>query len=450
MKTNRMPASKVIGRVVTHEGAPATKESMVEKLDRLMTAHLLWEDQFYIDGVSNAKILHDHVMKMLENGMHDDIVLAMYRAKTEQKIRHAPLYVAAILAANYKGNVPLSGFISQMIVRADELAEIISLYAKVIGVEPSEVRKRMPAQLKKGIAKAFLKFDEYQLAKYDRKAPVTLLDAMRLSHPPAIGENADARARLARGELRTPDTWETALSAGADKKETFTRLIEEGRLGYTALLRNLRNMRDAGVSKRLVEQAIMENNSHWINPFQFIMAGVMVPEFRTALDMKMQKELAGRATFDGKTVILLDRSGSMDYGTAGRSKVNRLTVAGALAACFNGDKHVAAFTTGALQHIPSNLEGFDLYESYIRARSGGTDIGGAVRQVSDIKADRLIVLTDEQSYSRVMTGPFKYNYMVNIGSYENSVARGDGWTQINGWSDAIFDYIRQHEEMEGR
>jgi len=53
--------------------------------------------------------------------------------------------------------------------------------------------------------------------------------------------------RLAANELANPDTWEVQLSAGADKKETFERLIREKKLGYIALIRKLRNMEQADV-----------------------------------------------------------------------------------------------------------------------------------------------------------------------------------------------------------
>ena len=49
-----------------------------------------------------------------------------------------------------------------------------------------------------------------------------------------------------------PDTWETRLSSGADKKESFEELLINGKLGKLATLRNLRNMSDSGISKSLV------------------------------------------------------------------------------------------------------------------------------------------------------------------------------------------------------
>ena len=68
--------------------------------------------------------------------------------------------------------------------------------------------------------------------------------------------------------LATPDTWEVALSAGADKKETFERLIRENRLGGMALLKNLRNMVQAGVDQKLLRERL-ERGVGIALPFNF-------------------------------------------------------------------------------------------------------------------------------------------------------------------------------------
>jgi hypothetical protein len=133
--------------------------------------------------------------------------------------------------------------IEATIQRADELSEFLAIYAKVNGVGPDKLKGKLSAQAKKGLAKAFTKFDEYQLAKYDRGGAIRLRDALFLVHAkPKDDAQAALWKRLVANELVTPDTWEAALSGGADKKEAFERLLRDGKLGYLALLRNLRNM----------------------------------------------------------------------------------------------------------------------------------------------------------------------------------------------------------------
>src|SRR5438309_2163222 len=126
----------------------------------------------------------------------------------------------------------------------------------------------LSAQVKKGLARAFKKFSTFQLTRYNRDGAVKLRDVMFLTHPnpsktdtwhnTSHGDVTDFYKKLANKEaLPTVDTWETELSAGKDKKATFTRLIHEGKLGGLALLRNLRNMQQAGVEEQLIKDAIV-------------------------------------------------------------------------------------------------------------------------------------------------------------------------------------------------
>ena len=66
--------------------------------------------------------------------------------------------------------------------------------------------------------------------------------------------------------------------------------------------------------------------------------------------------------------------------------------------------------------------------------------------------DRLIVITDEQDCSGGGTDSpahanafGKHNYIVNVSSYEHGIAYKKSWTHINGWSEAVLDFIRLNE-----
>ena len=60
--------------------------------------------------------------------------------------------------------------------------------------------------------------------------------------------------------------------------------------------------------------------------------------------------------------------------------------------------------------------------------------------------DRLIVITDEQAHDRV-SGPKGKGYVINVASYKNGVGYGK-WTHIDGWSEAVIEYIRVLEQTE--
>ena len=62
--------------------------------------------------------------------------------------------------------------------------------------------------------------------------------------------------------------------------------------------------------------------------------------------------------------------------------------------------------------------------------------------------DRIIVLTDEQSATNVgnpLIGT--KGYMLNVAAYQNGVG-GTGWVRVDGWSEAVVDYIREVERQE--
>ena len=167
-------------------------------------------------------------------------------AREKMKLRHAPLLLVREMARLATHRQLVAETLLRVIQRADELSEFVALYW-------SDGKQPLSAQVKKGLAAAFTKFDEYALAKYDRASPVKLRDVLFLCHAkPVDAAQAELWKRLVAGELATPDTWEVALSAGADKREAWERLLAENKLGALALLRNLRNMAEAKVDEELV------------------------------------------------------------------------------------------------------------------------------------------------------------------------------------------------------
>ena len=98
----------------------------------------------------------------------------------------------------------------------------------------------------------------------------------------------------ARWRTEDPRHWEVELSAGKDKKETFERLIREKKLGYFALLRNLRNMVNAGCDLELVKAAIVarKGGAEKILPFRFVAAARAAPQLEPAIDTALCEGIA--------------------------------------------------------------------------------------------------------------------------------------------------------------
>ena len=232
--------------IYTHEGAKAKRISPKMELRRSVLSCLLWEKQFYEDGEDIAARIRSLVPKVDAAEVHQ---LAI-EAREKMKLRHVPLLLIRECAKYHKHKEDLASVISRVIQRPDELSELVSMYW-------AENKNPLSAQLKKGLARAFTKFDEYQLAKWNKDKEITLRDVMFLCHPrPRNKEQEAIFYRLANDELQTPDTWETALSSGKDKKEQWERLLRENKLGAMALLRNLRNFQQSDVDDDLVKEAI--------------------------------------------------------------------------------------------------------------------------------------------------------------------------------------------------
>jgi len=421
----------------THKNAPARNISPELHLRRSVLACLLWENQFYEDGVEIAGRIAELVPKVAS----EKVAALAVEAREQMKLRHAPLLLLREMARHQTHRAPVSETLARVIQRADELAEFVAIYWK-------DGRVPISGQVKKGLAAAFPKFDEYQLAKYDRGGPIKLRDVLFLCHAkPRDEAQAAVWKKLVSGTLTTPDTWEVALSSGADKREAWERLIREQKLGALALLRNLRNMREAAVDESLVLNALREMSTGRVLPFRFLAAARYAPQWEDALEQAMLKSVAASEKLPGKTIVLVDVSGSMTAPLSRRSEMQRTDAAYGLAVLLReiGEK-VAVFSfSDNLVGIPPR-RGFALRDAIDASqRHNATYLGKAVEELNrKEKYDRLIVITDEQAHDAV-PAPNGKGYVINVASFKNGVGYGK-WTHIDGWSESVIDYIRALEQ----
>jgi hypothetical protein len=420
----------------THEGAPARNISPELQLRRSVLACLLWESQFYEDGVEIAGRIAELVPKVAA----EKVAALAVEGREQMKLRHAPLLLIREMARLKTHRALVSETLARVIQRADELAEFAAIYWK-------DGRVPLSGQVKKGLAEAFPKFDEYQLAKYDRGGPIKLRDVLFLCHArPRDEAQAEVWKRLIEGALTTPDTWEVALSSGADKREAWERLLREQKLGALALLRNLRNMREAGVDEPLVLSAIGSMSTARVLPFRFLAAARYAPRWEEALEQAMLKCVAETEKLPGETIVLVDVSGSMTALLSGRSEMQRTDAAYGLAVLLReiAEKVAVYSFSDNLVELPSR-RGFALRDAINASQQhSSTQLGKAIEKLNGDKYDRLIVITDEQSHDRV-PAPRGKGYVINVASYKNGVGYGK-WTHIDGWSEAVIDYIRALEQ----
>ena len=421
----------------THEGAAARHISPELQLRRSVLACLLWENQFYEDGVEIAGRIAELVPKVTA----EKVSALAIEAREQMKLRHAPLLLVREMARHKTHRAPVSETLARVIQRADELGEFVAVYWK-------DGRVPLSGQVKKGLAAAFPKFDEYQLAKYDRGGPIRLRDVLFLCHAkPHDAAQAGVWKKLISGTLATPDTWEVALSSGADKQEAWERLLRDKKLGALALLRNLRNMREAGVDESLVLSALDSMSTVRVLPFRFLTAARYAPHWEETLEQAMLKSVAASQKLTGKTIVLVDVSGSMTAPLSHRSEMQRTDAANGLAVLLReiGEK-VAVFSfSDSLVEVPAR-RGFALRDAIDSSqRHNATYLGKAVEELNRKETyDRLIVITDEQAHDTV-PAPNGKGFVINVASYNNGVGYGK-WTHIDGWSESVIDYIRALEQ----
>jgi hypothetical protein len=404
---------------------------------------LLWESEFYEDGVEIGKRIADLTAQCLP----EDVAALAVEAREQMHLRHVPLLLLRELARHplIKDRPQLlSKTMGKVLQRADEPAEFLALYWK-------DKKQPLSKQVKRGLAWSMRRFGEYELAKYHRDAEVTPRDVLFLSHArPLVEAQAALWKKLAANELATPDTWEVQLSAGADKKETFERLIREKKLGYFALIRNLRNMEQAGVDVQLVREAILarKGGADKLLPFRYIAAARYAKQFEPQLDTAMQAALAELPKLGGTTSVLVDNSGSMSARLSRKAEMTRADAAAGVAIVARGvceSVRVFAFSDNCVEVPPRT--GMALRDA-IRAATpmGSTQLGAAVAAVGKLPHDRLIVISDEQSHDRV-PDPKGLGYMINVASNRNGVGYGK-WVHIDGWSDAVVRFITEHERAD--
>lgn len=433
MKTNLKPPV-----LKTHEGATAKHISVEQELRRSVMACLLWESQFYESGEEIAT----RISRLCQLVPLEKLSALAIEARSQMNLRHAPLWILREMARHPQINKNpsiISATITQTIQRVDELTEFLSLYWK-------DGKTPISAQVKKGLAGAFRKFNEYQFAKYNRDEAIKLRDVLFLTHSkPQTKEQEELYKKLVDGKLEIPDTWEVALSTGKDKKETWERLLSEKKLGALAFLRNLRNMDAVGVSDSLITEYARTLKTERVLPFRFIAAARIMPRFETMLEALMLKQ--EHAKLDGETILLVDVSGSMDQVLSEKSDMRRVDAACGLAILLREmTDNLRVYTfSNKLVEVPSR-RGFALRDAINGSQEhSGTYLGKAVSDVmKKHPSARLICISDEQSHDPVPDPTHQRAYMLNVASNKNGVGYG-AWKHVDGFSEQVVKWITEFE-----
>jgi len=426
-------------------------------------------DQFYRSAQTTLDELRNLSSKVKDK---EFVAKAAIFARDRFGMRSITHALAGELTSQLSGAEWGKNFYDKVVVRVDDMTEIMSYY---LAYKTSKDSPKFPNALKKGFAKAFDKFDGYQLAKYkgDNKE-VKLVDLVNIVHPVPTVRNKAALEALVKGELKNTQTWEAKLSqAGqmAESEEDLTKLkadawqelISTRKIGYFALLRNLRNIITQAPSavksacELLVDEKMIKNSR--VLPFRFSTAyeeisklgsSKEVRDVLVAINQALDISVCNVPKFDGETLVVMDVSGSM----SGRPSEIASLFGAILAKVNNCD--VMTFSTDANYKQYNPMDSVLTIRGSFRYSGGGTNFQSIFKKANK-KYDRVIILSDMQGWMGYTTpsaefAQYKKKYNANPFVYSWDLA-GLGTLQfpeqnvfaLAGFSDKVFDIMKMME-----
>lgn len=426
-------------------------------------------DQFYRSADDTFERLKQLVTKCDKRF----VAQAAIFARTKYGMRSITHCVASELAKYIGGEKWAKNFYEAIVYRPDDMMEILSYHTEKNG--------KVPNAIKKGFAKAFDKFTKYQLAKYRGEGKgFKLVDVVNLVHPVPVEGNKEAIDALVKGNLKSFDTWETELTkAGQNatnedekadfKKEVWIKLVREKKIGYLALLRNLRNIMEQA-PEVLNEALVSLTDRNFIKrslifPFQYLTAYKQFAAINSKESRLITQALSNAVdiscdnikslNFEGNTLIAVDNSGSMDNPVA-KSPHMKMSELGSLFGIVLGkaiNADIMEFGDNA-RYIPYGLQEHSM--NFAADFSGKNKVGHGTNFHSIFpKADkhysRILIFSDLQGWAGYHTPEsafkaYRKQYDANPFIYSFDLA-GYGTMQfpeskvfcVAGFSDKIFN-----------
>lgn len=423
------------------------------------------------------------MLTLVKAGKHDVIANIIIHARTDMYIRSMPIvmtvqFAEALRIAN-KTYPALRTLVRDVIQRADQITDLYAVALSTFGG-----KKFIPTAIKNGVADAFLKFNAYQIEKYNRAGAVKLRDVLQIVHPKAKTKlQGELFSQIITDTVPTPYTWETELSINgtlpADKKKTdtqlWTELVSSGKLGYMALLRNLRNIITAGVDADLQARVIAtltdpeEIAKNKQLPFRYINAQKAItgsgPNWLRAINNALNQSFVNVPKIGENVWIIIDCSGSMEGGYStrqtGTAPIDTAVLFAAALVKANADSanvRVTMFSNNA-EHVDVNPDDtVTSIAAYLRGKvyGGGTALQSALNLKSKLgfEPDTVVVLSDMQVDRLDRANPSSYftnecvKVAINLDAYESTpIGDLNGWFQLSGFSERLFDMIPAMREQ---
>lgn len=296
--------------------------------------------------------------------------LALY-ARNEGNLRSVTHLLSSVISKRISGQEWGKRFYDKIVVRPDDISEILSAYAVENGMDLKNIRK-IPNAMKKGFKSALERFDAYQIDKYKmNKREVSLIDIVNLLHPSPTQKNQEAYKRLIENkslsDLYSSKILEKEMSqvgkkvtedktASELKEEAITEVLSNVKgMPLMNLIRNLRNIIkyaplqvDEACRQMTIPDKVLKSR---LLPFRFATAysevesmtdsytaksaiqfeeenksGYAFSELKqkvlNALEKAIEISCQNIPKLDGNVAILVDHSGSVRGDGGGSSKVS--------------------------------------------------------------------------------------------------------------------------------
>ena len=504
---------------ITNKGKDTTVNYMSAKAYR-MTAEIelysavvtcMVDDSYYESNADRLNRIKNLIAKCEPEFVAK---LAIY-ARTQMNLRSVPVILAVELAKLHSGNDIVRRTVSGVVRRADEIKEILAYYQLANSREGVKKLNRLSKQIQKGLSDAFSRFDEYQFAKHNADAEVKLRDALFLVHPKAKDEDQQAIFdRIVSDSLAIPYTWETEMSELGQKSfadeagkvkaiaEKWEELVLSGKLGYMAILRNIRNIltksTDLALDKAietLTDEGRIRKSKQM--PFRYLSAFMEIDKLskennlfesqkakiekvKSALEKALTMACDNIPVCQGRTAILSDNSGSMYGDTGGKSLVSAMSnrksadIANLFAVLYWNKCHDTYVGLFGDRLIDANLSrSVNVFENFNIVNRAASKCGPSTERgifeymeqliKSKTMLDRIIIFSDCQvgdgcnwydnkgnqgkDFNQLFQKYRKINpkvmvYTIDLRGYGNSMTKDCGNViLVSGWSEKIFDMI---------
>lgn len=499
----------------TYEGGPAFLREEKSELFLLAVVNFYGQNTFYEKATDRDTRFSDLIRKVALEDPEWVVEMLTWLRGPEGNLRTAALvgaaeFVRARLKVQKAADKGLNRqVIGNVLQRADEPGELLAYWTSRYG-------RKIPKPIKRGVGDAVRRlYGEYSLLKYDTSKNGwrfgDVIEMCRIKADPAKPWQNDLfRYAIERRQkrdnpipeslntirnnvaLRASDdldawldadtlaaagmTWEDTLSAKGSvisKKDLWEAIAPS--MGYMAVLRNIRNMDEAGVSDKVVND-LLTKISDPVQvarsrqfPFRFYSAHCAAPSQRWgyALDKALTLCMDNLPEFKGRTLILVDTSGSMqgtNYSANSEvSYVENAALFGVALALRNPGADLRGFASGEFDHKVTKggsvLKEMERFTARIGEVGHGTDIAGAVQRSLSrgVTYDRIVILTDMQTFGRVsyLSTPYRSSvgeaapkdmpmYAFNLAGYKTTAIESGTANrhEMGGVSDATFRMIK--------